>query len=776
MKFEFKDIFEGFPSIVYVKNRQGVYQYVNQAFENFIGKDAKDCIGASDEDLFDEKMAKIHRNHDAELFKNGESLDSSPRNYRRYDGTTCWLQTSKKLIDFGDGELGVFGITIDVTEQQARDKKLKRANYLEATVHRITSSLFDLEDENEIIWKFINDTFNELGLRDIVLYFKSANEESLYQAAAYNDNKVDGNYIINPKAYSFNEGVVGRAARTRKTQLVKNTLADLDYEVDDEIRKSELAVPIIVKGELIGVLDSEHEKEGFYNKLHVDVFETASKLLGLKIVQLRDYKRNEETQKYLNQILESPENLIVFSLDKEYRYKAFNSKHRLIMKNIWGVEIENGHSMLDYIKNDEDRIKAKANFDKALTGKEFTLIEAFGDENLNRQYWEDFYAPQRNETGEIEGITVFVRDVSKELQDQTALKESQSLLESINSNIRDGLCRNSLKDGFIYTNQSMSTLFGYSAEEFSKLKISTVFADPSFAGQIVSDLQSGKSYKNVEVLWRKKDGATFWGLLNCNGYKQGDDFMIDSSIVDISEINQAREELQTNYEKLEKLNTELDHLVYRTSHDLRTPVASLLGLLEMLRLDDYPDPKKYHDIFAGQLNRLDLIINDIINYRKIAKIGEQVEEIDLELLIYEIIKDNEYTDGSSKVEKIVEVGNACSSGVKLDKFSLNILLNNLISNAIKYSDNQKENSFVKIKTACQKDIVKIEVEDNGIGIKEDQQSKVFDMFHRATNKNSGSGLGLFILKEAVTKMGGTVNLRSIEGEGTTFTVELPIKP
>ena len=241
-------------------------------------------------------------------------------------------------------------------------------------------------------------------------------------------------------------------------------------------------------------------------------------------------------------------------------------------------------------------------------------------------------------------------------------------------------------------------------------------------------------------------------------------------------VNQAREELQTNYEKLEKLNTELDHLVYRTSHDLRTPVASLLGLLEMLRLDDYPDPEKYHDIFAGQLNRLDLIINDIINYRKIAKIGEQVEEIDLELLIYEIIKDNEYTDGSSKVEKIVEVGNACSSGVKLDKFSLNILLNNLISNAIKYSDNQKENSFVKIKTACQKDIVKIEVEDNGIGIKEDQQSKVFDMFHRATNKKSGSGLGLFILKEAVTKMGGTVNLRSIEGEGTTFTVELPIKP
>jgi PAS domain S-box-containing protein len=759
-----------------VKDKNGVYYYVNKAFEDFMGKKASECIGKSDFELFDEKLAKVHVEHDKELFASDKPLVSIPRFYKKTNGTACWLQARKKVIEFEKGEYGIFGITNDVSEQQSKEKKLKRANYFEATVHRITSSLFDLENEEEIVWKFIKDTFNELGLRDIVLYLKANGEDYLYQAAVQNEHKLDGKRIIDPKKYSFNEGIVGRAARTRKTQLVKNTAKDQDYLVDDAFRKSELSVPIVVEGELIGVLDSEHEKEGFYTKFHVDVFETTSKLLGLKLVQLRDYKLYEETQNYLNQILESPKNLVVFSLDKEFKYKAFNSRHRQIMKNIWGAEIEKGKSMLDYIGSTEDRVKAKNNFNRALNGEEFTLIEAYGDEKLNRQYWEDFYAPQRNEKGEIEGITVFVRDVSKELQYQTALKESQSLLQSINSNIRDGLCRKSLKNGFIYTNQGMSQLFGYSTEEFSQLEIPVVLADPAFAGQIVSDLQSGKSYKNVEVLWRRKDGSTFWGLLNCNGYKQDDDFIIDSSIVDISEINQAREELQTNFEKLEKLNTELDHLVYRTSHDLRTPVASLLGLLEMLRLDDFPDPRKYHDIFASQLNRLDQIIKDIINYRKIAKVGEQVEEIDLELLLYEILKDNEYTDGSSKVEKIVEVDDACRSGVKLDKFSLNILLNNLISNAIKYSDDQKENSFVRIKTHCQNGIVKIEVEDNGIGIKEDQQSKVFDMFHRATNKKSGSGLGLFILKEAVTKMGGSVNFKSIEGEGTTFKVELPIKP
>ncbi|MFY0672758.1 MAG: PAS domain S-box protein [Bacteroidia bacterium] len=776
MKFDFKDIFDEFPSIVYVKNQEGVYQYANFAFETFMGKSLNECIGKTDFDLFDEKMAKTHREHDNELFENGMALDSSPRFYRRYDGTTCWLQTSKKIIELENGEKGVFGITNDVSEQKAKERALKRANYLEATIHRITSSLFDLENEEEIVWKFIKDTFNELGLKDIVLYLKSESEDSLYQAAVENVNKVEGKKIITPKKYAFSEGVVGRAARTRKTQLVKNTLVDEDYIVDDANRKSELAVPIIVEGELIGVLDSEHEKEGFYTKFHIDVFETASKLLGLKIVQLRDYKLYEETQNYLNQILESPENLVVFSLDNEYRYKAFNSKHRAIMKNIWGAEIANGLSMLDFISSDEDRAKAKTNFDRVLLGEEFTLVEAYGDEQLSRQYWENFYSPQRSEKGEIIGLTVFVRDVSKELQFQNELKNSQSLLESINSNIRDGLCRKSLKEGFIYTNQGMSKLFGYSAQEFSQLPIPMVLAEPEFAGQIVEDLKKGKSYRNVEVLWRRKDGSTFWGLLNCNGFIQDNDFLIDSSIVDISEIKRAKEDLQTNVKKLEKLNSELDHLVYRTSHDLRTPVASLLGLLEMLRLDDFPDPRKYHDIFASQLNRLDHIIKDIINYRKIAKVGEQIEQIDLELVIYEILKDNEFTEGSDTVNKIVEIGDQCSLGVKLDKFSLNILLNNLISNAIKYSDNKKEDSFVKITTNCTNDMARITVQDNGIGITKDQQPLVFDMFHRATNKKSGSGLGLFILKEAVNKMGGKVEFTSTEGVGTTFVVELPQKP
>ncbi|MGB0432278.1 MAG: sensor histidine kinase, partial [Bacteroidia bacterium] len=250
-------------------------------------------------------------------------------------------------------------------------------------------------------------------------------------------------------------------------------------------------------------------------------------------------------------------------------------------------------------------------------------------------------------------------------------------------------------------------------------------------------------------------------------------FIIDSSIVDITEILETRNKLKQNVTELEKLTTELDHLVYRTSHDLRTPVASLLGLLELLRLDDDPNPKKYMDLFQGQLIRLDQIIRDIINYRKIAKVGMVIETIDLELIIYEVLKDNEFTQGSAKVAKHVEFSDDCKSSIKLDKFSLNILLNNLISNAIKYSDLTKDEPYIKIVASCNSEFVTISVIDNGIGISKDQQNKVFDMFHRATNKSSGSGLGLFILKEAVVKMKGEVELTSVEGKGSTFTVKLP---
>ncbi|MBI1184689.1 PAS domain S-box protein, partial [bacterium] len=624
-------------------------------------------------------------------------------------------------------------------------------------------------NEKEICDYFIKKALLELELEDVVLYLIDENDpEKLNPVAAYHYIEKEAKIHKFIKPLHFSEGIVGRCARLRTTQLVNNTLHDPDYINDGINGKSELSVPIIVKGQVVGVLDSESMKTNSYSSFHKDIFETATSMLGVKLDQIRSLNRVKQTESYLFEILESPKSLIVFSVDVDYCYKAFNTNHKEIMKNIWGADIEIGANMLDFITKPEDKNKARLNFDKAMTGDEFTILEEYGDEERQRSYWENFYSPQYNDHKEVVGVTVFVRDVSKEMQYQQELADSQLLISSINANIRDGLFRKSLNNGFVYVNDAMTELFGMSREEFKSHSFRKLFAKAEVADHVMDQMLDFEPIKNKEALFMRRNGSQFWGLLNCISYRKNDEILIDASLVDISELKNTHSILEKKVEELKKLNEELDHLVYRTSHDLRAPVASLLGLLELLKLDQTPDPKEYMSLFNSQLGRLDHIIKDIINYRKIAKMGAKNEAIDFKTLIDQVISDNAYTEGSHRIEKVVRVQNPDNITAYLDKFSLNIILNNLISNAIKYADIDKKNPQVEVDVLIENDKVQLIVADNGIGIEKEYHDKIFDMFFRATSKKHGTGLGLFILREALLKMGGQLDFQSEPGKGSTF--------
>jgi signal transduction histidine kinase len=103
------------------------------------------------------------------------------------------------------------------------------------------------------------------------------------------------------------------------------------------------------------------------------------------------------------------------------------------------------------------------------------------------------------------------------------------------------------------------------------------------------------------------------------------------------------------------------------------------------------------------------------------------------------------------------------------------VFNNLISNAIRYSDPYKKQSFVRIGITTTVDQAHITVEDNGIGIEQEHIEKVFNMFYRATESKSGSGLGLYIVKETLDMLGGKIQVSSTMGKGTTFTLTIPNK-
>lgn len=275
-----------------------------------------------------------------------------------------------------------------------------------------------------------------------------------------------------------------------------------------------------------------------------------------------------------------------------------------------------------------------------------------------------------------------------------------------------------------------------------------------------------------------------------NTLKQGaDDYILKSNLTRLpsaiinalkqreaeDEKAKATEALRTQYEELVKINKELDSFVYSVSHNLRSPLMSVLGLVNLAKNEDQNRDNffgQYFNMMETSINKLDETLKEILDYSRNARKDLSIEQIDIQKLISDNLERMQYMPGSQRVKKDVHVEEQVP--FYSDKYRLAFIFNNLISNAIKYHDPDKEESFLKISVAVQKDKALIEFEDNGIGIDQRHVSKVFDMFFRATHKNDGAGLGLYIVKEAVEKLNGTIQIDSTLGEGTTFTIEIPV--
>ena len=145
-----------------------------------------------------------------------------------------------------------------------------------------------------------------------------------------------------------------------------------------------------------------------------------------------------DTATLLQAIIESPQQIVIFALDRNYRYLAFNTNHKATMQAIWQETIALGTNMLDVIKSPEDREKAKINFDRALTGERFTLIEAYGNEG-SRFYYENTYNPIVGADGTVIGLTVFLSDVTVRVNTENELRESRRQLEALAQQRADDL-------------------------------------------------------------------------------------------------------------------------------------------------------------------------------------------------------------------------------------------------------------------------------------------------------------------------------------------------
>jgi signal transduction histidine kinase len=239
-----------------------------------------------------------------------------------------------------------------------------------------------------------------------------------------------------------------------------------------------------------------------------------------------------------------------------------------------------------------------------------------------------------------------------------------------------------------------------------------------------------------------------------------------------SALRENEKRLHEKNEELVKVNKELDRFVYSASHDLRSPISSVRGLINLVKLTTIPpETKSYVDMMDKKLISLNKFIEDIVLYSRNTRVGISTETIKLKELVDDSLMNLQYYPGSEKVDVQVNIPDHLT--LVSDPTRLRIVLANLLSNAFKYSNPVIENPYIIISASITTTGIELSIRDNGTGIDEQFLPKIFDMFFQANDKSEGSGLGLYIVKETLEKIQGDIRVQSELRNGTEFIVMLP---
>jgi PAS domain S-box-containing protein len=378
---------------------------------------------------------------------------------------------------------------------------------------------------------------------------------------------------------------------------------------------------------------------------------------------------------------------------------------------------------------------------------------------------------------QIEGVLVTIRDITELKISGRKIRESEVMLKKSQQMAHLGSWQWDIKADHVIWSDELYKIFGLRPQSvpisYSYFTDRIHPEDKERAENIIATaLREGKSFDFYHRILQKNGTEK---IVRAHGEidmeENGTVVSMKGTLQDVT-IEKAHEEmLQKQNIELQKINSELDKFVYSVSHDLRSPLTSMLGLI-MITEEETTDKllRQNLSMLKKSVLKLDKFIVDILHYSKNARTDIDPAVVNLEELTDEIIHHLKYI---SQEKFNVTVNANCDAILVSDRTRLFIILNNLISNAFHYADPEKEESFIRIDISVKETSAEITISDNGVGISRDHQSRVFEMFFRGTSVSQGSGLGLYIVKDTIEKLGGEISLKSELGIGTAFKVTMP---
>jgi PAS domain S-box-containing protein len=354
------------------------------------------------------------------------------------------------------------------------------------------------------------------------------------------------------------------------------------------------------------------------------------------------------------------------------------------------------------------------------------------------------------------------------------LADSRARLGAIIDNAVDGIITIDDRGIILSVNPACTRIFGYAGEEMIGHNVKMLMPEPYRAEHdgYVSSYHRGGEAKIIgigrEVEGRRKGGSVFPLDLAVAKVELNGTTIYSGIVRDISE-------RKANEQALIEANTELEEFAYRTSHDLRSPIASSMGLLtisrEMLADGELAALGQTLGRMEQNFNRLDHLIQNIITITRNRLMDEDDRPIDLKSLVSETVEALSHLEGFKRIRIENHVPTELTIVSKPSKFQ--VIVGNMLSNAVKYHDRQEAEPAIDIRVLRHNGRMRLSVEDNGLGVPPASRHLLFQMFKRLhPNRSFGSGLGLYILKKSAESLGGTA-LYEARDKGSRFIVELP---
>jgi two-component system response regulator PhcR len=292
--------------------------------------------------------------------------------------------------------------------------------------------------------------------------------------------------------------------------------------------------------------------------------------------------------------------------------------------------------------------------------------------------------------------------------------------------------------------------------EFFK-SISKTFPDP------IRILLTG--YTDIEALADAINHGDIYRYIT----KPWNDLELHNSIKNAYDAFKSKIDLREKIAELEKTNDELNRFIYSISHELRAPLVSAMGIINVVKMEGLFDScGEYWSLMETCSNRLDYYIQKTLQYYKNNKNESENTSVDFKKLIRDLIGLYSYTDKETHFHIDINQQEEFYG----DAFRIEVILGNLISNAIKYQKEDEKDKKVNIIIEVKKDLAEITISDNGMGILTEHLEKIFTQFFKIKT-NHGTGLGLFIVKEALNKIHGKISVSSDPTEGTIFKITIP---